>query len=81
MSYVNSLQATGRLSVAALPTGAVLPATMAYADDTKTLVLDLERDGTTAQSVPKSHLLHLAGPAPRAPAPAAQDSRSPPLRS
>ena len=87
MSYLNSLQATGRLSGAALPSGALLPATMAYADDTKTLVLDPERDGTAvrdafrlfqaaggpAQSLPKSHLLHLAGPAPRAPAPAPQE--------
>lgn len=75
ISYLNKLQHTGRVTSYALPSGAMAPLALAYADDTQTLVLhpDTEgpavvqafemsaRAGNPGISVPKSLLTHVCG--------------------
>ena len=74
MSYLTSLQAQGRLSSFLLPSGGRAPAALAYADDTKTVVLKPDEEGAPvvraafetghraglpSQSAPKSVLIRL----------------------
>ena len=75
LSYLNELRAQGRLRSVELPGGALAPAAPAFADDTKTLLVDPDSDGPVVlaafqlaaraglpvQSVPKTKLLHLRG--------------------
>jgi len=75
LSYLNDLRSQGHLRSVALPGGSLAPAAPAFADDTKTLLVDPDSDGPVvlaafqlaaraglpAQSVPKTKLLHLRG--------------------
>lgn len=78
LCYLNELRSQGRLSSVALPDGQAAPVAPAFADDTKTLLQDPDRDGPVVlaafqlaaraglpvQSVPKTKLLHLRGAVP-----------------
>ena len=78
VAYLNRLQSSGRLAGFTLPSGAPAPATLAFADDTKSYVQDpavdgvvlqdafqlFARAGLPIQSIPKTRLIHLSGPVP-----------------
>jgi len=76
MAYMTTLQAQGRLPRIPLPSGAFIPPMAAYADDGSVLLSDPdmegpevlaafqlnEKAGGAPLSVPKTGILHLAGP-------------------
>ena len=78
MAYMNSLRMQGLLPSIPLPSGALIPAIAAYADDSTTLVSDPDTHGPViveafelsrlagnpALSLPKTGMQHLAGPVP-----------------
>lgn len=78
VSYLTSLQHTGRLASFQLPSGRTAPAALAHADDTKLVVLQPDtqghiirdafnlsrRAGNPAQSAAKTVFLHLSGNVP-----------------
>jgi len=76
MAYITTLQAQGRLPRIPLPSGAFIPPMAAYADDGSVLLSDPDMEGPEVLpafqlneqaggaplSVPKTGILHLAGP-------------------
>ena len=78
VSYLQTLQASGRVASVMLPSGAVAPASQEFADDIKVLLVDPDTDGPAVreaflinqrasgvgQSAKKSFLIHLAGDVP-----------------
>ena len=84
MANLNSLRSQGRITGFALPHGQPAPASLAFADDTKIVVVHPEVDGPEiasafrtgfaaglpSQSIPKTKLVHLHGNIPPAMDPA-----------
>jgi len=78
VSYLSSLQSSGRLTAISLPTGSPAPASQEFADDVKVLLVDPDADGPAVreafslnerasgvgQSADKSFLIHLTGDVP-----------------
>ena len=78
VSYLQTLQASGRVASVMLPSGAAAPASQEFADDVKVLLVDPDADGPAVkeafllnqrasgvgQSAEKSFLIHLAGDVP-----------------
>ena len=88
VAYLNHLRSVGRLAGLQLPDGRSAPATLAFADDTKSYVQRPEVDGPEikaafqlfaraglpVQSVPKTKLIHLHGDIPPPLLPSAANS-------